>query len=209
MAPLGGVGGRSRALCRSIGGQRHGRSRDSGDVSRNRAVTTLQAEVATYIEAHADLPDANCCRLVVRNGHLQPREVTTAAGAVPVRALGRRHPPQGPARSEEGCLLVMIGVRADGRKELIALADGLRKSCWRSKTTGRALDPSAHQEPDQVDLRDRPGAPADHQGTRLPRHRGGDGVQAHRVHPVRPFLMGRPQPGLPKIMSTRVAERGR
>jgi hypothetical protein len=26
------------------------------------------------------------------------------------------------------CLLVMIGVRADGRKELIALADGFRES---------------------------------------------------------------------------------
>ena len=26
------------------------------------------------------------------------------------------------------CLLVMIGVRADGRKELVALADGFRES---------------------------------------------------------------------------------
>jgi transposase-like protein len=26
------------------------------------------------------------------------------------------------------CLLVMIGVRADGRKELVALADGYRES---------------------------------------------------------------------------------
>ena len=29
---------------------------------------------------------------------------------------------------EKLCLLVMIGVRADGRKELVALADGFRES---------------------------------------------------------------------------------
>ena len=29
---------------------------------------------------------------------------------------------------EKLCLLVMIGVRADGRKELVALADGYRES---------------------------------------------------------------------------------
>jgi putative transposase len=30
--------------------------------------------------------------------------------------------------STKGCLLVMIGVRADGTKELVALADGFRES---------------------------------------------------------------------------------
>ena len=30
--------------------------------------------------------------------------------------------------ADKVCLLVMIGVRADGRKELIALADGFRES---------------------------------------------------------------------------------
>ncbi len=46
----------------------------------------LQAEVAAYVEDHAAQLDENGRRLVVRNGHHQPREVATAAGAVPVRA---------------------------------------------------------------------------------------------------------------------------
>ena len=39
--------------------------------------------------------------------------------------VGRRHPPQRRLDEEKLCLLVMIGVRADGRKELVALTDGL------------------------------------------------------------------------------------
>jgi transposase-like protein len=46
----------------------------------------LQAEVAAYIEAHRDEVDEHGRRLVVRNGFHAEREVTTAAGAVPVRA---------------------------------------------------------------------------------------------------------------------------
>ena len=46
----------------------------------------LQAEVAAYIEAHADQLDEHGRRLVVRNGYHAEREVATAAGAVPVRA---------------------------------------------------------------------------------------------------------------------------
>jgi len=46
----------------------------------------LQAEVAAYIDAHGGEVDGNGYRLVVRNGFHQPREVVTAAGAVPVRA---------------------------------------------------------------------------------------------------------------------------
>ncbi len=48
--------------------------------------TALQAEVAAYIDAHAGQRDADGRRLVVRNGSHAPREVMTAAGAVPVRA---------------------------------------------------------------------------------------------------------------------------
>ncbi len=54
--------------------------------ARQMLAAALQAEVAAYIEAHADALDADGHRLVVRNGYHQPREVTTAAGAVPVRA---------------------------------------------------------------------------------------------------------------------------
>jgi transposase-like protein len=192
--------------------------------ARRMLAVALEAEVAAYIDAHAGEVDADGHRLVVRNGHHEPREVTTAAGAVPVRAprvndkrldedtgqrrrfssailpaWSRKSPRVaevlpllylhglssqdfGPAleqflgsgaglssstitrlttqwqdevrafggRSLAGtdyvyvwadgihlkvrleqdkvCLLVMIGVRADGTKELIALADGHRES---------------------------------------------------------------------------------
>src|SRR3954452_4869739 len=56
------------------------------DGARQMLAAALQAEVAAYIEAHAGAVDERGRRLVVRNGSHQPREVTTAAGAVPVRA---------------------------------------------------------------------------------------------------------------------------
>ena len=46
----------------------------------------LRAEVAAYCAQFADERDENGCRLVVRNGYHEPREVTTAAGAVQVHA---------------------------------------------------------------------------------------------------------------------------
>ena len=194
------------------------------DGARQMLAAALQAEVAAYIEAHADQLDTDGRRLVVRNGSHGARQVATAAGVVPVQqprvndkrideATGQRirfssailpawarKSPQvadvlpllylhglssgdfAPAleqflgsaaglsaatitrltaqwqdeattfgkRSLAGvdyvyvwvdgihvkvrldqdkiCLLVMIGVRADGHKELIALADGYRES---------------------------------------------------------------------------------
>ncbi len=194
------------------------------DGARAMLAAALQAEVAAYVDAHADQVDEAGHRLVVRNGHHQAREVTTAAGAVPVRAprvndkrtdeetgerrrfassilpAWARKSPQvaevlpllylhglsssdfGPAleqflgsaaglspatitrlttqwqddaaafnerslkdtdyvycwvdgihlkvrlEQDKVCLLVMIGVRVDGTKELIALADGFRES---------------------------------------------------------------------------------
>jgi putative transposase len=183
----------------------------------------LQAEVAAYVEQFKDELDEHGRRLVVRNGFHAEREVTTAAGAMPVRAprvndqhvdeatgerkrfgsailpawarksprvaevlpllylhglsssdfapaltqflgtshglsaatitrlkglarrgdrvqqavpgrhrlrvpVGRRDPPRGPPGAGQGCLLVMIGVRADGTKELVAFTDGHRES---------------------------------------------------------------------------------
>ena len=55
------------------------------DGARQMLAAALQAEVAAYIDAHADEVDEDGHRLVVRNGYHQPREVITAAGAVPVR----------------------------------------------------------------------------------------------------------------------------
>jgi len=194
------------------------------DGARQMLAAALQAEIVAYIDEHRDQLDERGRRLVVRNGHHAEREVTTAAGAVPVRAprvndkrtdeatgermrfssailpaWARKSPRvaevlpvlylhglsssdfapaleqflgsdaglsaatvtrlttqwQGEAtafndRSLAGtdyvycwvdgihlkvrleqdkvCLLVMIGVRADGTKELIALADGFRES---------------------------------------------------------------------------------
>ncbi len=194
------------------------------DGARQMLAAALLAEVAAYIEAHSGEVDGDGHRLVVRNGFHEPREVTTAAGAVQVRqprvndkrideatgerkrfssailpAWSRKSPRVaevlpllylhglsssdfGPAleqflgsdhglsaatitrltaqwqdearafntRSLAGsdyvyvwvdgihlkvrleqdkvCLLVIIGVRADGRKELVALADGFRES---------------------------------------------------------------------------------
>jgi putative transposase len=194
------------------------------DGARQMLAAALQAEVAAYVEAFADQLDEAGRRLVVRNGYHAEREVSTAAGAVPVRAprvndkrtdpvtgerkrfssailpAWARKSPQvaevlpllylhglssgdfvpaleqflGSAaglsaatitrltsqwqddaeafhkrslkdtdyvycwvdgihlkvrlEQDKVCLLVMIGVRADGKKELIALADGFRES---------------------------------------------------------------------------------
>ena len=56
------------------------------DGARQMLAAALHAEVTAYVEAHGDQVDEAGHRLVVRNGHHQAREVTTAAGAVPVRA---------------------------------------------------------------------------------------------------------------------------
>jgi putative transposase len=194
------------------------------DGARQMLAAALQAEVAAYIDACRGEVDAEGRRMVVRNGHHERRQVTTAAGAVQVRqprvndrrtdpltgerrrfsstilpAWSRKSPrvaevlpllylhglsssdfapaleqflgsDQGlsaatitrltaqwhdearvfNARSlaetdyvycwvdgihlkvrleaDKVCLLVIIGVRADGRKELVALADGFRES---------------------------------------------------------------------------------
>jgi transposase-like protein len=194
------------------------------DGARQMLAAALHAEVAAYVDAHIGEVDENGCRLVVRNGYHDEREVLTAAGAVAVTAprvndkrvdpdsgerqrfssailpAWARKSPQmtevlpllylhglstsdfGPAleqflgsgaglsattitrltsqwqdeaktfqdrdlsgtdyvylwvdgihlkvrlEQEKLCLLVMIGVRSDGRKELVALTDGYRES---------------------------------------------------------------------------------
>jgi transposase-like protein len=56
------------------------------DGARQMLAAALAAEVDAYVAAHTDQLDEHGHRLVVRNGYHEPREVTTAAGAVPVRA---------------------------------------------------------------------------------------------------------------------------
>ena len=48
---------------------------------------------------------------------------------------------------EKLCLLVMIGVRADGRKELVALTDGYRESTESWADLLRELPPPRHAGP--------------------------------------------------------------
>ena len=55
------------------------------DGARAMLAAALQAEVATYVEAFAHEVNEAGHRLVVRNGYHAEREVSTAAGAVPVR----------------------------------------------------------------------------------------------------------------------------
>jgi transposase-like protein len=54
--------------------------------ARRMLAAALEAEVDAYLAAHAAERDESGRRLVVRNGHARQRAVTTAAGAVAVRA---------------------------------------------------------------------------------------------------------------------------
>lgn len=54
------------------------------DGAQQMLAAALQAEIDAYVEAHRGEVDENGHRLVVRNGYHQPRQVTTAAGAVAV-----------------------------------------------------------------------------------------------------------------------------
>lgn len=81
------------------------------DGARQMLAAALQAEVAAYVEAHADQVDAGGRRLVVRNGSHGEREVTTAAGAVTVRAprvnstgANSSVPRASSSRADGGCL---------------------------------------------------------------------------------------------------------
>jgi hypothetical protein len=56
------------------------------DGARRMLAAALEAEVAGYIAAHVDEVDVEGRRLVVRNGHAEPRPVLTSSGAVQVRA---------------------------------------------------------------------------------------------------------------------------
>ncbi|QWC85727.1 IS256 family transposase [Nocardioidaceae bacterium] len=56
------------------------------DGARQMLAAALRAEVAAYVEAFADEVDEHGRCLVVRNGHHNERQVTTAAGAITVRA---------------------------------------------------------------------------------------------------------------------------
>jgi putative transposase len=54
--------------------------------ARRMLAAALEAEVDAYIEAHAAERDERGRRLVVRNGHAEPRSITTGAGPVEIEA---------------------------------------------------------------------------------------------------------------------------
>jgi putative transposase len=54
--------------------------------ARRMLAAALEAEVAAHVDAHIGGVDQHGRRLVVRNGHAEPRQVMTAAGAVQVVA---------------------------------------------------------------------------------------------------------------------------
>jgi transposase-like protein len=54
--------------------------------ARRMLAAALEAEVAAYVDAHVGEVDEHGRRLVVRNGHHQPRQITTAAGVLEVVA---------------------------------------------------------------------------------------------------------------------------
>jgi transposase-like protein len=54
--------------------------------ARRMLAAALEGEVAAYIAAHAAERGEDGRRLVVRNGHARPRQVTTSAGAIEVTA---------------------------------------------------------------------------------------------------------------------------
>jgi transposase-like protein len=54
--------------------------------ARRMLAAALELEVDEHLAALAGEVDENGRRLVVRNGHARPRTITTAAGAVPIRA---------------------------------------------------------------------------------------------------------------------------
>ena len=54
--------------------------------ARRMLVAALEAEVDGYVSAFVDQVDGRGRRLVVRNGHAEPRTVTTAAGGIEIEA---------------------------------------------------------------------------------------------------------------------------
>jgi transposase-like protein len=54
--------------------------------ARRLLAAALEAEVAAYIEAHAGERDERGRRLVVRNGHAEPRTIATGAGPIEIEA---------------------------------------------------------------------------------------------------------------------------
>jgi transposase-like protein len=54
--------------------------------ARRMLAAALEAEVEAYVSSLSDEVDEHGHRLVVRNGHAEPRSLVTGAGAVPVRA---------------------------------------------------------------------------------------------------------------------------
>ena len=56
------------------------------DGARRMLAAALEAEAASYVVALTGEVDERGCRLVTRNGHAEPREIKTGAGAIEIQA---------------------------------------------------------------------------------------------------------------------------
>lgn len=136
----------------------------------------VEAEVGEYVQRFRDERDGDGHRLVVRNGTARPRKIVTGAGTIGVavprvndrrvvngeraKLTSRILPPymrRSPKvaeihlsiRIEEYGLrmLVIVGVRPDGTKELIAVEDGYRESTDSWSAVLRSLRDRGMQAP--------------------------------------------------------------
>src|SRR4051795_13745590 len=66
------------------------------DGARRMLAEAIEAEVTTWIDAHAQLKDGEGRRQVVRNGHLPERTIQTGLGEIPVKQprVQDRRPPE-------------------------------------------------------------------------------------------------------------------
>src|SRR2546425_407830 len=103
----------------------------------------LQIEVDDYLARFRDERDAAGHARVVRNGTARARPVLTGVGPLTIAAPrvndrrvldGVRQKFTSRLEEERLCALVLIGVRPDGTKEVVALEDGYRESAesWRT-----------------------------------------------------------------------------
>jgi hypothetical protein len=138
----------------------------------------LQAEVTAHVDQFVD---ENGHRLVVRNGYHEPRDVVTAAGAVPVRQPrvdDRRIDPETGERARFASSILPARARkSPGVAEVLSL---LYLHELSSQDFGRALEQFLGSIPGRVGLRVRVGRRDPPQGPARP----GQGVPAgHRRCP--------------------------
>ena len=91
------------------------------------------------------------------------------------------HDTEGSNENAPGRLAQVRPARREGPARRDLQRRGPRRPARVLRLPRRALDPSTHDQPDRVDVRDRATADQSHQGPRFKGRRRRDGLQAHRV----------------------------